>query len=221
MERATWLTAAELALAVAIFLGANILRAVPISETPWILALGWISLRLRGQGWRSVGLVRPASWRQTIFAAASAAVALQLLSEFVTEPLITRITHQPPDLSKFEPLVGNVKLLLVGFVVVWTLAAFGEELVYRGYILNRVAALGSGTTAAWIASGVSVSVLFGFGHLYQGAAGVADTTFTGLLLAGLYLAFGRNLWIPILTHGLSDTIALLLVFFDFVPELRR
>jgi membrane protease YdiL (CAAX protease family) len=66
----------------------------------------------------------------------------------------------------------------------------------------------------------AVSILFGFGHLYQGATGVADSTFTGLM-AGLYLGSGRNLWVPILAHGLSDTIGLLLIFFDLVPELRR
>jgi membrane protease YdiL (CAAX protease family) len=44
---------------------------------------------------------------------------------------------------------------------------------------------------------------------------------TGLLLGGLYLALGRNLWIPILTHGFSDTIALALIVLDLVPSLHR
>ena len=37
----------------------------------------------------------------------------------------------------------------------------------------------------------------------------------------IYLIFDRNLWIPILTHGFTDTIALLLVFFDLVPGVYR
>ena len=36
----------------------------------------------------------------------------------------------------------------------------------------------------------------------------------------LYLAAGRNLWLPILAHGFSDTIALALIYFGLVPELR-
>jgi membrane protease YdiL (CAAX protease family) len=218
MTRA-WLWA-ELGLALGIFAAANFWHALPIGETPWLLMLGWISLRLRGRGWGSLGLVRPANWGQVIAVALGAAIGLQLLSTFVTEPLITLLSGRPTDLSKFRPLVGNLKLVIGMLVVVWTLAAFGEELVYRGYLLNRGADLGYRTRRAWIASYLSVSLLFGFGHLYQGPTGVADTTVTGLLLGGLYLGFRRNLWIPILTHGLSDTIALVLVFLDLVPTLH-
>lgn len=221
MNRDRLIAVLELTVAAAIFLGVNVLDVIPVSETPWILLIGWASLRLRGRGWKSVGLVRPASWTRTIAIAAAVAVALQLLSIYVTEPLFTRLTGQPLDLSKFESLVGNVRVLLVYFVLVWTLAAFGEELVYRGYLLNRVADLGGGTTAAFVVSLVVVSVAFGFGHLGQGATGVADSMVSGLTFGTLYLLSGRNLWLPILAHGFTDTIALLLVYFDRVPQVYR
>ena len=172
-------------------------------------------------GWRAVGLVRPARWDRAILVALVAAVVLQVLSTYVTEPIIASITGAATDLSRFRPFVGNTRLLLVGLVVVWTLAAFGEELTYRGYILNRVADLGDRRPAAWVIGLVAVSILFGMGHLYQGTTGVVDTTITGLLLGGLYLTFDRNLWIPVLTHGFTDTIALLMVFLDLVPGVYR
>ena len=101
-------------------------------------------------------------------------------------------------------------------VLVWVLAAFGEELVYRGYVLERAATLGHRTPAAWVLAMVVISVLFGVGHVYQGAAGVASSTFAGLYLGGLYLATRRNLWLPILTHGFSDTIAVAVIFLGLV-----
>jgi membrane protease YdiL (CAAX protease family) len=215
------LAAGELALATVICLAASVFDILPLSETPWLLLVGWISLRLRRVGWRGVGLVSPGSWRRAVLVSVAAAVVLQLLSTFVTEPILTALTGQSTDLSMFRPLVGNVGWLLVGLLVVWTLAAFGEELVYRGYILNRAADLGGRSRAAWIVALVCVSVGFGLGHLYQGPTGVVDSTVSGLLLGGLYLAFNRNLWIPILTHGFTDTIALFLVFFDLVPNVYR
>jgi membrane protease YdiL (CAAX protease family) len=221
MNQAKVLAAAELALVILIFLGCNIVHVIPLGETLWILLLGWVSLRLRGKSWRSLGMVRPKSWSQTVALALTAAVFLQLLSTFVTEPLLTSITGHALDLSKFKPLVGDLKLTVAGLAVIWTLAAFGEELVYRGYLLNRAADLGGGRASAWIVSLISVSLLFGLGHLYQGTTGVMDTTVSGLLLGGLYLASGHNLWLPILTHGFTDTIALLLVFFDQVPAVHR
>jgi len=39
---------AELLLACAIVVGANVFDVVPISETPWLVLLGWLSLRRRG-----------------------------------------------------------------------------------------------------------------------------------------------------------------------------
>ena len=141
---------------------------------------------------------------------------LQALSTFVTEPLIRLVIHQPTDLSDFKPLVGNVTVLINYLVVIWTLAAFGEELVYRGYVMNRMADLGNQTPLAWIISLLAVSILFGLGHFYQGPTGVVDIGVTSLVYGSLYFYSGRNLWLPILTHGFLDTIGVFLIFFGSV-----
>lgn len=211
---------AELGLAGALVVAANIYDLVPVSETPWLVALGWLSLRRRGLAWRSLGLRRPASWAATIGIALVVAVAYQLLSEFVTEPLLARFTGQRPDLSDFRSLVGNLPAALGMLGLVWTLAAFGEEMAYRGYVLERAAALGHHSSTAYLVSMVVVSILFGVGHTYQGAAGVAGSAISGLVFGGLYLRCGRNLWLPILAHGFSDTIGLAWICFGLVSELR-
>ena len=66
---------------------------------------------------------------------------------------------------------------------------------------------------------MAVSLLFGLGHLYQGVAGVAGSTVSGLLFGALYLASGRNPWLPVLANGFSDTIGLALIYLGMVPEL--
>ena len=135
--RAGWLNsraaaAVEIFLVLLITAGHRVFHVIPIDETWPILALGWLSLWLRGIGWKGVGFSRPARWTRTVVLGVATGVFLQVLSEFVTEPLIEKITGQVTDVSEFRPLVGNVKLLLLYFAVVWTLAAFGEEMVYRG-----------------------------------------------------------------------------------------
>ena len=97
-------------------------------------------------------------------------------------------------------------------LLVWTFAAFGEELSYRGYLLTRTAdILGRSTTAYFLAM-IAVAVLFGFGHYYKGPAGVLDSTYSGLVLGCAYLLSGRNLWAAILAHGISDTFAVPVLF---------
>ena len=104
---------------------------------------------------------------------------------------------------------------LTSLLIVWTFAAFGEELSYRGYLLTRAAdALGRSTLAYWIAM-ILVSLLFGFGHYYKGPSGVLDSTYSGLVLGAAYLVAGRNLWAPVLTHGIADTIAIFVVFMSW------
>lgn len=204
--------AVEILLVLLITAGHRVFRIIPVDETYPILALGWLSLWLRGVGWKGVGLASPASWGRTVALGAGVGIFLQVLSEFITEPVLTAITHQPPDVSEFRPLVGNVKLCLLYLVLVWTLAAFGEEMTYRGYVLNRAADLGDRRPWAWAAGLLFIAVLFGFGHSYQGLTGMLDTGIHGLLLGVLYLASGRNLWACVIAHGVTDTIALTLAF---------
>lgn len=211
---------AELLIAAALVVAANIYHLVPINETPWLIILGWLSLRRRGLAWRNLGLRRPARWVTTLSVAILVAVAYQLLSEFVTEPILARLTGERPDLSSFQSLVGNLPAALGMLAAVWTLAAFGEEMAYRGYILERAAALGRHSRAAYLVSMVVVSILFGIGHWYQGPAGVIGSAVSGLLFGTLYLKTGRNLWLPILAHGFSDTLGLVWIYLGRVPELR-
>lgn len=212
--RARLWAVAELLVAGALIVGANIFDVVPISETPWLVALGWLSLRLRGDTWRTLGLRRPDNWRATVGTALAAAVVLQLTSEFVIEPLTGR-----PDLSEFRSLVGNLPASLGMLAMVWTIAAFGEEMAYRGYVLNRAAALGRHSSPGYAIAVVVVSLLFGLGHFYQGLAGIIGSTLSGLVFGVLYLKAGRNLWLPILAHGFSDTIGLALIYFSLAPGL--
>src|ERR1700687_1320019 len=76
----------------------------------------------------------------------------------------------------------------------------------------RAADLGNRSQLAYVAAMVYVALLFGFGHFYKGPAGIMDSTYSGLALGGVYLLSGRNLWASILTHGTSDTFAVLVLF---------
>ena len=213
-----WLIVAELVVALLIVL-AHLADFIPLSATPFLLLLGWLSLRLRGVGWRAVGLRRPARWRDTLLLGIAVGVVYQFFSLYILEPLIVLLTGKPIDLSQFAPVKGNVFLLVLFLVLVWTLAAFGEELAYRGYLMNRMSELAGGSSRAWALSLVVVSLMFGVVHLSQGISGVATVIAAGLVYGGLYLWSGRNLWAPIIAHGVYDTTAVLLAFWGKYPGL--
>jgi membrane protease YdiL (CAAX protease family) len=129
------------------------------------------------------------------------------------EPIAHRIWPEPEHVSSvIQSGAAGWRQALAGLLSVWTFASFGEELSYRGYVLTRAADVFGRSNLAYWAAMIVVSVLFGFGHYYKGPSGVLDSTYSGLVLGGALLLSGRNLWTPILAHGIADTVAVFAVF---------
>jgi uncharacterized protein len=138
-----------------------------------------------------------------------------LLGQFVIEPVTGFLWPPPNALHLANEIAGNVKVALLALLLVWTFAAFGEEIAYRGYLLTRAADIGRRSTTAYWLGIVLVSVLFGYGHYYKGASGIIDSGIAGLILGTAYMLAGRNLWACILTHGFIDTIGVIDAFFGW------
>ena len=89
---------------------------------------------------------------------------------------------------------------LGSFYAVSVTAGIVEETLWRGYMfwyLGHVMPL-------WAAA-IVTSVVFGFGHIYQGVANVPKITLVGAVFAGLYILTG-SLWLPILLHAVFDAV---------------
>ena len=219
MRDSLWLFLAELAIVAALFV-ADIYHHIYVSKTPYLFLLGWASLRLRGLRWKDVGFARPQSWGKAVVIGVVAGASMQVFELFVTQPLLARWLHKMPDLSDFNDVVGNWKLLLFYMVLLWTLGALGEEIVYRGYLMNRVAKFFHGSQKAWIFGLIAVSVIFGCAHLDQGATGMIENIWDGLLLGALYLLCGRNLATPVIAHATMDTLDFVLIYLGKYPGMK-
>ena len=211
-----WFLITEFAIIVALFV-ADFRHHIFFSKVPWLFLLAWISLRWRGLGWRDVGLARPANWQRTIVIGVLGGIGIELLELFITQPLLVKLTGKMPDFSDLGELHGNWKLLLLYLALTWTLGTFGEEMVYRGYLMNRVAGLFRNSKIAWTISLIAVSFVFGLGHIDQGITGQVENMIDGALLAAIFLATGCNLWAAIIAHGLTDTIDIVLMYLGKYP----
>lgn len=59
--------------------------------------------------------------------------------------------------------------------------------------------------------------LAGPGHMYQGPAGIVSSAVAGLYYGALYFVSDRNLWLAILAHGFSNTLAHAMIYLGLVP----
>ena len=208
------LSAFELLFGAFIVIGHNVFHIVP-NEVIVLFVLGLASIWLRDGRLSSMGLKRPASWRRIFLIALVAAGARIFLGQFVIEP-ITGFFWPPPSAPALaNEIAGNVKMALFALLLVWTFAAFGEEIAYRGYLLTRAADIGGRSTMAYWLGIVLVSILFGYGHYYKGPLGIIDSGIAGLILGAAYMVAGRNLWACVLTHGFIDTLGVIDAFFGW------
>lgn len=194
----------EAAVFAAVFV-AGTYNYLPISHTPYLFLLGWLMLIVRGKRWRDLGFRWPPHALSALALGGLAGIALSVHELVVLEPVVRSFTGTSPDLSLFKDLKGNLQATLFWVALSWVLAAFGEELVWRGYAMNRVAELFGGNTAAWILSTLAVNIVFGVAHEYQDVAGIIITAIGGMTYAVLYFLAGRNLAVPIMAHGMQNT----------------
>jgi len=88
-------------------------------------------------------------------------------------------------------------------VVLVVVVAVSEETIFRGYLIRRLQAATSSTTAAVLLS----SIIFALGHGYEGSLGAVTVGVMGLSFALIYL-WRQSLVVPIVLHFLQDFLAI-------------
>lgn len=194
--------------------GLCFVRIFPFSVQLLLLAFASLSFWLRGLTWSAVGLRKPKYWWKALLFALLSAVLICVVVNLLVGPFVARFAGTPPNNSRFEGIHGSVLALTGWLSVAWTVAAFGEEMVFRGYLMNRISDLIGNNRAGWIAALLVSSLIFGEAHSYQGLAGAIGTTEIGLLLGVMYLVNRRNLWMNIVCHGFIDSISLIWTYFS-------
>jgi membrane protease YdiL (CAAX protease family) len=176
-------------------------------------------LRWAGETWRSVGFERPASlWRAAGLVMAGY-LAIGAAYALTTKAVLPALGLAPKTMSLFAGLEGDTAEYLYWLLpVVWGSAAFGEELLFRGYLQTRLHKAFGGAKSAALPALVVQAAIFGALHSYQGLGGAIMAGSTGLVLGAVYLAARKNLWAPIILHGLVDTISISAIYFGVAGQ---
>ncbi|WP_291843150.1 type II CAAX endopeptidase family protein [Maricaulis sp.] len=110
--------------------------------------------------------------------------------------------------ARWGNIEGNLPVYLMWMAIGWTSAAFGEEIFFRGYLIDRIGKLLPDARWASLVAILVPALIFGIAHAYyQGIRGLIVTGLIGLALGTLYLVNKRNLWPNIIAHGVVDSLA--------------
>ena len=177
----------------------------------------WVIVRRRGQRLIDLGLSRPKKLRSIpLWSAAIFITTLAVAGG--GQWIAVKFVDAAVDLGRFAVLHQNVAMLVVSLISVWVTAAFFEEIVYRGFLLDRLLTMsGPGRLSAVLMS-LLQGVLFGLLHFYQGPLGVITTGLVGFVFGLFYVAQRRNLWALILVHGTIDTINVVQFYLVGIPQ---
>jgi membrane protease YdiL (CAAX protease family) len=148
-----------------------------------LLLVGGATLLLRtvGETWRDVGLSRPRFGRTTALVVVGY-LAMTLVYALISKLLFPALGLTPKTLSLFSAVQGDTAEYLYWLIpVAWGSAAFGEELVFRGYLQTRLAHAFGGRGGVALAVVLQAAV-FGALHAYQGLGGAMVAAGAGLVL---------------------------------------
>jgi len=188
--------------------------AGPVSLIATLACLA-IYLRQRGEGWSSFGLVPLKGVKAKLMVLPQALLVFGLFAAAVagvlhgSEALGWTFMKTIPEgvEHRWGDVEGNLPIFLLWLGIVWTAAAFGEEMFFRGFLVSRGAALFHGLPFGPAFAVLVAAFLFGLGHFYyQGLRGLVMTAAIGIAFGAAFLLMKRNLWPIVLVHGLIDTI---------------
>jgi hypothetical protein len=138
-----------------------------------IVGIAALSLVLRRRGPSTLGFSRVARPWRLVGEMAAFAVCWSFVNVALLIPLTNHLSGTRQDVSAFADLEGDVRLLALYLSASWVLAAFCEEVAFRGYLLTRLTdVLGAGRLQ-------QVAAVLGAGRCGRRSWRTASTTRSG------------------------------------------
>jgi membrane protease YdiL (CAAX protease family) len=172
------------------------------------LVLIWASVS--GTRWRDLGFARPRHGAIDLVIALVAGVLFKILMKALVMPLLGFGAVN----STYHYLSGNTAALLVTLLWVIVGGGFGEELIWRGFLFERLGAFLGPRAHAKLVIVIVTSILFALAHYWdQGIPGAVQASMTGLVFGTVYARIG-TIWPVMVAHAAFDVAALLMIYWN-------
>ena len=180
-----------------------------------VLVLIWASLS--GTPWRDLGFVRRPHPAIDLVVAFVAGVLLKILMKALVMPLLG---FGAANLT-YAYLAGNTTAVVVTLLWVIVGGGFGEELIWRGFLFERLGRLLGPGSRAKIAIVVVTSIFFAVAHFPdQRLPGAIQAVFTGLIFGATYARI-KSIWPVMVAHAAFDVAAVMMIYWNLEDPIGR
>lgn len=180
-----------------------------------ILLLVWLALRLAKEKFSDIGFrFQDFSFKAFLVGALAAAATLAFM-QLVFHPFLESIVSLEYSDSGLNEFIRESRFnLVLSIVFGWLIGGFYEEIVFHGFIFTRLEKMLPGESATPF-SFIITALLFGVYHYVLGPSGMVNALLVGAVYLGLFLYFKRNLWYPIICHGVYNTLVMVLIYYGY------
>ncbi len=184
-----------------------------------MLAIIFIGLRLRGENLTHFGFsLKKFSIRFGIktFLQSILVFALALIGFIIGSIIMANIVGIPEgsNMNSYDYLKDDIWMLCLTLVGVYIVSSFGEEVIYRAFLINRISELGLNSKAGKILTVIISALIFGVAHYSWGITGIVQTMFMGLVLGFCYVYLKKRIWVLIFAHAYMDTILMVQLYYS-------
>lgn len=176
-----------------------------------VVCLSVMSLKTRKQTWKEMGFSMDDFKLPKIVLGLVLTIIYLLIFQFLIGPVLDCWLPKA-NLQALGIVKKDIGKLAMYLLATWTMAAFGEELIFRGYLVSRLMDLLGNTPPARLTCVFLSSIPFAFVHTYQGVHGMITAGILGIFQSIVYLVDKKKLVIPIVVHGSFDTVGFISLF---------
>jgi CAAX protease family protein len=168
-------------------------------------------LRNQNQTLRHLGLKHDGLTMHTLIVGILSALLWVAFNKWMYYPFITHF-FVVESYTEYNFIRSKLSNLIITLVAAWVIGGFYEEIVFRGFIQTTIRGWFVGSRNSFWLAAFLTSIVFGLYHWQQGIFGVITSFLGGLLWTFLLWRYKGNLWYPIISHAIYDTIALTMIY---------
>lgn len=173
-----------------------------IAEVISLIVITYL-LKRRDTNWRNLGFSKPKNWLLALLYFIICVISIGVIFNFIIQPLFPQGANEINHGASISFNEMLFQLIFIGILA----AAIGEEMLFRGFILNNLNEL-FGRNNIGTALAVFIQA-FLFAILHSGIQGMVSAGVIGLILGVFYLISGRNLLVVMAAHAVPDILSII------------